>query len=183
MPTTIVARASRNEAELVGLMQQEVRRLHPELPVTNAMTMKQRQAMELVLFRIAVVSLGALGALGLLLAGVGLYAVVAYAVAQRTSELGIRIALGARPGDLTRLVVRDVTALVVAGIAIGSALSWTGVTVLESSVAQIHGSQSIGAGSRCPDDRGLRSRRGLCAGAPRSANGSNRGDSPPIGRR
>ena len=45
----------------------------------------------------------------------------------------------ARPGDLTRLVVRDVTALVVAGIAVGSALSWTGVTVLESSVAEILG--------------------------------------------
>ena len=56
----------------------------------------------------------------------GLYAVVGYAVAQRTNELGIRIALGARPGDLTWLVVRDVTALVVTGIAIGSALSWTG---------------------------------------------------------
>ena len=139
IPTTIVARASRDEAALVGLMQQELRRLHPELPVTNAMTMKQRQAKELGLFRTAVVSLGALGTLGLLLAGVGLYAVVAYAVAQRTNELGIRIALGARPGDLTWLVVRDVTALVAAGIAIGSALSWAGVTLLESSAAQILG--------------------------------------------
>jgi predicted permease len=139
MPTTIVARATQNEAELLGLLQQEVRRLNPELPVANALTMKQRQAMELVLFRIAVVFLGALGGLGLLLAGVGLYAVVAYAVAQRTNELGIRIALGARPGDLTWLVVRDVTALVVTGIAIGSALSWAGVTVFESSLAQIMG--------------------------------------------
>jgi ABC-type antimicrobial peptide transport system permease subunit len=85
------------------------------------MTMKQRQEKELVLFRAAVISLGTLGTLGLLLAAVGLYAVVSYAVAQRTSELGIRIALGARPGDLTWLVVRDVTALVVVGIAIGSA--------------------------------------------------------------
>ena len=139
MPTTIVARTTRNEGELVRLLQQEVRRLHPELPVTHAITMKQRQAMELGLFRIAAVFLGILGALGLLLAGGGLYAVVAYAVAQRTNELGIRIALGARPGDLTWLVVRDVTALVVAGIAIGSALSWTGVTVVESSVAQLMG--------------------------------------------
>jgi predicted permease len=139
MPTTIVARVSRDEGALVGLLQQEVRRLHPELPVTNAMTMKQRQAKELGLFRVAAVALGALGGLGLLLAAVGLYAVVAYAVAQRTNELGIRIALGARPGDLTWLVVRDVTALVVTGIAIGSALSWAGVTLLESSVAQILG--------------------------------------------
>ncbi len=139
MPTTVVVRASRNDGEFVGLLQQEVRRLHPELPVTTAMTMKQRQEKELVLFRAAVISLGTLGTLGLLLAAVGLYAVVSYAVAQRTSELGIRIALGARPGDLTWLVVRDVTALVVVGIAIGSALSWTGVTVLESSAAQIMG--------------------------------------------
>jgi predicted permease len=139
MPTTIVARAAQSDAALVGLLQQEVRRLHPELPVTNGMTMKQRQERELGLFRIAAVSLGALGGLGLLLAGVGLYAVVAYSVAQRSREIGIRIALGARPGDLTRLVVRDVTVLVVTGIAIGSALSWTGVTLLESSVAQILG--------------------------------------------
>ncbi len=139
MPTTIVARASRNEAAMVGLLQQEVRQLHPELPVVTAITMKQRQETELALFRIAVVSLAALGGLGLLLAVVGLYAVVVYAVSQRTNELGIRIALGARPGDLTCLVVREVTALVVTGIAIGSALSWAGVTLVESSVAQIAG--------------------------------------------
>jgi putative ABC transport system permease protein len=133
MPTSIAARTSQDEAGLLGRMQQEVRRLHPEIPVVSATTMEQRQAMELMPFRIALVSLGTLGGLGLLLAGIGLYAVVSYAVAQRTSELGIRIALGARPGDVTRLLVRDVTALVVAGIAVGSALSWAGVTLLESS--------------------------------------------------
>jgi ABC-type antimicrobial peptide transport system permease subunit len=139
MPTSIVARASRNEAGLVGLMQQEWRRIHPELPVMTAMTMKQRQAMALRPFRIAIVFFGVLGALALLLAGVGLYAVVGYSVAQRTNELGIRIALGANPGSLTWLVVRDVTALVATGIAIGSAFSWTGVTVWESSVASVLG--------------------------------------------
>ncbi|MBI4909187.1 MAG: ABC transporter permease [Acidobacteria bacterium] len=139
MPTTLVARTSHNEDALVGLMRQEVQLAHPELPVNEAMTMKQRQDKELGLFRVAAVSLGTLGGLGLLLAGVGLYAVVAYAVAQRTNELGIRIALGARSSDLTRLVVGDVTALTVAGIAIGSALSGAAVIVLESSVAQILG--------------------------------------------
>jgi putative ABC transport system permease protein len=133
MPTSIVARTSQNAAQLLGRMQQEIRRLHPEIPVVSATTMEQHQAMELMPFRIALVSLATLGGLGLLLAAIGLYAVVAYAVAQRTNELGIRIALGARPGDVTRLVVRDVTALVIAGIALGSALSWAGVTLLESS--------------------------------------------------
>lgn len=139
MPTTIVARASRSESELVGVIQREVRRLYPELPVTNAMTMKQRQEKELALFRIAAVGLGILGGIGLLLAGVGLYSVVAYGVARRTNELGIRIALGASPRDLTWLVVRDVSALVAAGIAIGGVVSWSGVTLLESSLGQIAG--------------------------------------------
>lgn len=139
LPTTILARTPGNASQLVEMLQQEIRRLRPELAVVNAMTMKHRQELELVPFRIAAISLGALGTLGLLLAGVGLYAVVAYAVAQRTSELGIRIALGARPGDLIWLVVRDVSALVVTGVAIGTALSWTGITVLESSVARILG--------------------------------------------
>lgn len=139
MPTTVVVRASRNDGEFVGLLQREVRRLHPELPVNTAMTIKQRQEKELALFHAAVFSLGILGILGLLLAAVGLYAVVSYAVAQRTSELGIRIALGAGASDLTWLVVRDVTVLVIVGIAIGSAISWAGVTVLESGVSQIMG--------------------------------------------
>jgi ABC-type antimicrobial peptide transport system permease subunit len=70
---------------------------------------------------------------------VGLYAVVAYAVAQRSNEIGIRIALGARPGNVTWLVVRDVTALVIAGIAFGAVLSWTGLALFESSVGPVMG--------------------------------------------
>lgn len=139
MPTTIVARTRGDEGALVGLIQQEIRRLRPELPVAQGLTMKRRQAMELAPFRTAVAALGALGGLGLLLAGVGLYAVVSYAVSQRSRELGIRIALGARPGDVTRLVVQDVTILVAAGVAIGGALSWAGLTVLQSSAVQIAG--------------------------------------------
>jgi ABC-type antimicrobial peptide transport system permease subunit len=84
-------------------------------------------------------ALGALGGLGLLLAAMCLYAVVSYAVSRRTNELGIRIALGARPGDLTWLVVRDVTAMAAAGIAIGTFLCWTAVALLETSAAPILG--------------------------------------------
>lgn len=139
MPTTLVVRTARDETAMLGVLQQGMRRMRPELPVVGALTMKQRQSEELAPFRAAIAALGTLGGLGLLLAGVGLYAVVAYAVAQRTNELGIRIALGARSGDLTWLVVRDVTALVLAGIGIGAAVSWVAVAVLESSVAHILG--------------------------------------------
>jgi ABC-type antimicrobial peptide transport system permease subunit len=89
-------------------------------------------------FRIALLSLGVLGGLGLLLAAVGLYAVIAYSVTQRSNELGIRIALGARPGDLTWLVAGDVTLLVAVGLAIGAALAWAGIMALESSVIGVN---------------------------------------------
>lgn len=138
MQGTIVARVSRNENDMLRQLQQEVRSMHPELPVLNAMTMTQRQAIELMPFRIALLSLGGLGGLGLLLAAVGLYAVITYAVTQRSNELGIRIALGARPGDLTWLVVRDVTALVIVGLVVGAALSWTGIVALESSIIGVN---------------------------------------------
>jgi predicted permease len=138
MQGTIVARVSRNESEMLRALQQEVRSMHPELPIMNAMTMTQRQAIELMPFRIALLSLGVLGGLGLLLAAVGLYAVIAYSVTQRSNELGIRIALGARPGDLTWLVAGDVTLLVAVGLAIGAALAWAGIMALESSVIGVN---------------------------------------------
>ena len=65
--------------------------------------------------------LGCFGLLGLLLATVGVYGVMAYAVTQRAHELGVRAALGARPGNLVRHVVRESGTLVAAGIVLGLA--------------------------------------------------------------
>ncbi|MBL8215591.1 MAG: ABC transporter permease [Bryobacterales bacterium] len=141
--TTLVARTSHRDSDLLALMQQQVRRQRPDLPVLNAITMRQRQGMELMPFRIAFVALGILGVLGVLLSSVGLYAVVAYAVAQRTAELGIRMALGARPRHLSWLVVRDVTALVLVGIGGGTLLAWAAVILLNAFVAPIMGLSGI----------------------------------------
>jgi ABC-type antimicrobial peptide transport system permease subunit len=69
----------------------------------------------------------AFGFLALALAGIGLYSVIAYNVAQRTHELGVRMALGARMADLMRLVVTDGLRLAVVGIVIGAAVAfWAG---------------------------------------------------------
>jgi putative ABC transport system permease protein len=70
---------------------------------------------------IATTLLGVLGGIGLLLAAVGLYALMAYAVSQRTQEIGIRIALGAAPGNVVNLVVRRAMLLTLAGLLVGLA--------------------------------------------------------------
>jgi ABC-type antimicrobial peptide transport system permease subunit len=73
--------------------------------------------------RLAVRAMGAFSALALLLAGLGIYAVVSFSVARRTAELGIRMALGAERSRVVRMVVREVVGVVVAGVLVGLALA------------------------------------------------------------
>ena len=68
----------------------------------------------------------AFGGLALVLAAIGLYSVLAYNVTQRTHEMGIRVALGAQPGDVVRLVVREGLELVASGVAIGALVALAG---------------------------------------------------------
>jgi ABC-type antimicrobial peptide transport system permease subunit len=74
---------------------------------------------------------GFFGSLALLLAMVGLYGVLSYVVTERQVEFGIRMALGARPASVLRLVMRDVTLIVIAGVAGGLTTAFVGVTLLE----------------------------------------------------
>jgi putative ABC transport system permease protein len=75
---------------------------------------------------------GAMGVLGLVLAVVGLYGVVAYTVSQRTREIGVRMALGADRVDVLRMILRDGMRLVIAGIGIGMALALGATRVMAS---------------------------------------------------
>jgi putative ABC transport system permease protein len=99
-----------------------VRELDPNLPVYDVMTMEQAVAGAngYFLFKVGAGFAGCLGALGLLLAVVGVYGVVSYGASQRQHEIGIRMALGARPNSVLALVIRQAVALVGAGIGIGA---------------------------------------------------------------
>jgi len=108
--------------EVLGpLVEREIQLVDPDVPVADMKTMTQVIAggMGFVLFRVGTLQAGAMGVLGLLLTIVGVYGVVSYGASQRTREIGIRMALGAEPAAVRRLVLREGAVLVAAGIALG----------------------------------------------------------------
>ncbi len=104
-----------------------VQSLDNNLVLANPLTIQQALDQGLWAPRMGAALFGIFGLLGMLLASIGIYGVMAYLVAQRTNEIGIRMALGARPGDVLRLVVGHGMRLVLVGIAVGivSALAIT----------------------------------------------------------
>jgi predicted permease len=102
---------------------QAIHDLSPDLPLFNVTTLKTNMRIGNVFERIVVVFAGSFGILALILAAVGIYAVVAYSTKQRTHEIGIRIALGASKADVLRQVLGQGLRLTLAGLAAGIAVS------------------------------------------------------------
>jgi predicted permease len=114
-------RTSGDPVSLVPVLRREVAALDPDLPLSNVRSMVNHLGITLLPARIAGGVLGVFGVLGLLLAAVGMYGVMSYSVAQRTREIGIRVAIGAARGQVLRLVLTQGMSLVGAGTLIGIA--------------------------------------------------------------
>ena len=132
LPTAVYARTSLDATGLVGAMQRELRAVNATLPVTSAKTMAQYLDESLVAPKAVATFFGALGALGVCLAGIGLYAVVAFAVSRRSREIGIRMALGARSQQVVWTVAREVALLVGLGTGVGLALTLVAIFALRA---------------------------------------------------
>src|SRR5262245_6279564 len=115
----LIARTAGDPALLAAAIRQELRSIDPRLPVTAVDSIEEQMDRLLVRERLIALLLSSFGALALLLAGIGLYGTLSYSVARRTREIGIRLALGATPARVRRLILRDSLLLVGIGLLIG----------------------------------------------------------------
>jgi predicted permease len=125
-PATLHVRAAGDPMALVPAIRRVLATLDPDLPVYNIRTMDEhlrQSAMAMMPLRMAAVLAGVQGALGLLLAMMGIYGVVSYVAHLRTREIGLRVALGARRIDVLRLVIREGWHLTLIGLGAGSMIA------------------------------------------------------------
>ena len=140
---TLTVRTATDPAVLAPLLEQEVRALDKDQPVADVRTMEQWVTRALSQARFSATLLGVFAALALSLAAIGIYGVMSYSVSQRTSEIGIRMALGAEARDILGMVVAGAFRLAVAGLAIGVTLALALSRTLASLLYQTEGTDLL----------------------------------------
>jgi len=124
MGYTLIVHTPSNPAGIAEALRREVYRLDPAMAVYNVETMDEHVRAAYVLPRVAAMLFGIFGGIGLVLATVGLYGVMSFAVARRTREIGIRMAMGAQPAAVLRLVLRRGMTLTFTALALGWPAAW-----------------------------------------------------------
>jgi len=115
----LTVRTNGNPEAFVAAVRKEVQTLDPNLPLFDVKTLTEHMRLALFPARIAATVLGVFGLVALLLSAIGIYGVTSYAVAQRTHEIGIRLALGAQLSDVLKLVLSYGLKLTIIGAALG----------------------------------------------------------------
>jgi len=118
-------------------LRREAHAIDPAVPVYDAMPLEEYIAESLFPQKIAASLLGTLSSIAILLAAIGLYGVMAYSVAQRTNEIGIRVALGARRFDVLRMILREGLALALPGLVVGALLAMALARVVSASLVEV----------------------------------------------
>jgi ABC-type antimicrobial peptide transport system permease subunit len=130
---TIVARTGMDPLEITASVKQAVAQLDPEMAVYNIRTLDQQIAtspMGMAPMRMGTIIAGTQGLIALFLATLGLYGLISHSVKQRTHEIGIRMALGAKPGNVLRILIGQGLRLVLIGLGLGLAASFAATRAL-----------------------------------------------------
>jgi ABC-type antimicrobial peptide transport system permease subunit len=141
--TAIVFRAQGDSLALLATVRQVLQSINPNLPIFDIQTMESQLAKKLATRRLSVVLVSLFSVLALILAAVGLYGVLSYSIAQRTREIGVRIALGAESLSILGSVIRQGHAIVAVGLAIGI-LGAVGLThLIQSMLYGVSGTEPL----------------------------------------
>jgi putative ABC transport system permease protein len=132
-----VVRSGQSAGGSLAAARQVVQGFDPKLPLVGAASMRQRVHDASARPRFSLALIGGFAALGLLLAAVGIYGVVAYAVGQRTREIGVRMALGARPAEVASLVLWQGMRPAIAGVAVGLLATLAGGRLVANLLYQV----------------------------------------------
>jgi len=130
----LIARTASDASVLLASMRREVLNLEPNAVFIDSETMEAQVDATLLPARLAAQTIGLVGLVAMILAAIGLYGVIAYAVGRRTREIGIRMALGAAPGNVLGMVMRQGLGIAGTGILIGLVLSWVAARTIASAL-------------------------------------------------
>lgn len=139
LPRTSFLVRLRNDESAIPQIRELVRQMNPNLPLTDALPLSSITALELIPQRIAATTAVSVGALGMLLASIGIYGVTAYAVSRRRREIAIRIALGANNVRVVRFVLQHTMVLTLWGVAVGLTVAAAGSQALKGFLFGIPG--------------------------------------------
>jgi putative ABC transport system permease protein len=140
---TIAARTAGDPQTFAPTIEREIHALDPDQPVSDVRTMDQWVSRSLAQARFNSLLLATFAALALLLAAIGIYGVMSYAVSQRTSEIGIRLAMGAAMRDILAMIIGDAMRLAAIGLAIGVVLALALSRTLATLLYQVTGTDPL----------------------------------------
>jgi predicted permease len=139
----IVARTRGDEQALLGEMRSTLLAMEPSLLLIDKQTMRDQMSAMLFPVRAAAALVTVFGAVGLLLAAIGLYGVIAFSVARRAREIGIRVAIGARPGAVLALIMRQGLTLALVGLVVGCTLAAAATKIVAGALYGINATDPV----------------------------------------
>lgn len=143
IPRDLVIRSSAAPATLLPAIRQIIAKADPELPLSDVQTLSAVVDADTTPRRVQARMVGGFAAIAFLLAGIGIHVLLAFTVSQRAREIAVRVALGASPRDILKMVLRQGLLLTAAGVVLGAVLAYAAGRAMQALLAGINPSDGM----------------------------------------